>query len=151
MQYYLWGQWRGIALMNFYVPSLLHLNMCTHTNGMLESPLRKTGLLKFSCMWLSSQLSTLRFVCSLHPPTPNKRGLEQVCCSAGSTVDTEVCLPVTGCTGGQDFSWVLQHMVLAPITPTKVHLFINKCLTLCWKWGTERQNVLFFNFFNFNF
>ena len=44
-----------------------------------------------------------------------------------STAETEVCMLVTRCTGGQDSYQVPWHMVLAPTGPTKALLSVDGC------------------------
>ena len=62
--------------------------------------------------------------------------------STGPTACTEFCLPIIGCTGGQDSSWVPWHMVLDSIIPTGAHSFAGRCLITCLLGGTKMMNVL---------
>lgn len=49
---------------------------------------------------------------------------------AGPTACNKVCLPLTGCAGGQDSSQVPWQMVLISTTPTTVLLFTDACLII---------------------
>ena len=88
-----------------------------YSNGMLESPFGKPGLLQFlSCPWVPAQFQHFAsFFLTV------MRWYGTGCCSTSSTACTEVFLPAVWCTGWH-VPWCV---VLDPTTPAKALWFME--------------------------
>lgn len=102
----------------------------------LESLLGKIGFLKI--------LSYVGICPGQHSPgfSPGhgEMGVGRIAGSIGSAACTDVCLPITGCTGGRDSSQVPWQMALVPITPkgTFVLGWVSNSL---FKKGDEKEEL----------
>ena len=61
----------------------------------------------------------------------------------GSTAGTDVCLPITPRTAGQDSSWVPWSPVLGLTSPTEVLLFMNECCRFGVEVGDKTRDVFY--------
>ena len=145
---------RGEVITDYFIPMLCHLqegaplakfllpsSMCPvlffffFSNGKLDSLLGKAGLLQsLSHLWLSSQVSPLLLF-----PCWDWEGLWPVSklLLVPQPLPSSVCLTSDAWVGGWDSAWVSWCMVLNPVTPTEVLLFMDGFRIHCLKAGTK--------------